>query len=205
MNISIFGLGYVGCVGAACCAKLGHHVIGTDPVENKVNLINEGRATIIEAEIDDLVKEAHEAGRLEATTDADYAVVNSDISFIAVGTPSTPQGHLKLDYIFETARQIGEAIAKKDDFHVVAIRSTVLPGTNANVARIIEEASGKKEGSGFAMVSNPEFLREGTAVKDYLNPPLSLVGTASPKAEQMMRELGAVYGSQETRFNLSKT
>ena len=189
MNISIFGLGYVGCVGAACCAKLGHHVIGTDPVENKVNLINEGRATIIEAEIDDLVKEAHEAGRLEATTDADYAVVNSDISFIAVGTPSTPQGHLKLDYIFETARQIGEAIAKKDDFHVVAIRSTVLPGTNANVARIIEEASGKKEGSGFAMVSNPEFLREGTAVKDYLNPPLSLVGTASPKAEQMMREL----------------
>lgn len=189
MNISIFGLGYVGCVGAACCAKLGHHVIGTDPVENKVNLINEGRATIIEAEIDDLVKEAHEAGRLEATTDADYAVVNSDISFIAVGTPSTPQGHLKLDYIFETARQVGEAIAKKDDFHVVAIRSTVLPGTNANVARIIEEASGKKEGSGFAMVSNPEFLREGTAVKDYLNPPLSLVGTASPKAEQMMREL----------------
>ncbi len=96
---------------------------------------------------------------------------------------------MKLDYIFETARQIGEAIAKKDDFHVVAIRSTVLPGTNANVARIIEEASGKKEGSGFAMVSNPEFLREGTAVKDYLNPPLSLVGTASPKAEQMMREL----------------
>lgn len=189
MRISIFGLGYVGCVGAACCAKLGHHVIGVDPVENKVQLINEGRATIIETEIDELVKEAHDQGFLEATLDVDYAVTNSDISFIAVGTPSTPQGHLKLDYIYETAHQIGVALAKKIDFHVVAIRSTVLPGTNAEVARIIEETSGKKEGDDFAMVSNPEFLREGTAVKDYLNPPLSLVGTASQKAEEMMREL----------------
>ncbi len=189
MDISIFGLGYVGCVGAACCAKLGHHVIGVDPVQNKVDLINAGCPTIIEAEIDELVKAAHDAKMLEATTDVDYAVANSDISFIAVGTPSTPQGHLKLDYIFETARQIGEALVKKDGFHVVAIRSTVLPGTNANVAAIIEEASGKKEGTDFAMVSNPEFLREGTAVKDYLNPPLSLVGTTSSRAEQMMRDL----------------
>lgn len=189
MKISIFGLGYVGCVGAACCAKLGHHVIGVDPVKNKVDLINEGRATIVEADIDELVSSARAAGKLEATCDVDYAVAESDVSFIAVGTPSTPQGHLKLDYIFDTARQIGKAIEKKNRFHVIAIRSTVLPGTNARVARIIEEVSGKKELIDFAMVSNPEFLREGTAVKDYLNPPLTLVGTASKKAEKMMREL----------------
>lgn len=191
MRISIFGLGYVGCVGAACCAKLGHHVIGVDVTENKVNLINAGRATIIEAEIDDLVREGYEAGLLEATQDIYYAVQNSDISFIAVGTPSTKQGHLKLDYIFDCARNIGAALAKKDGFHVVAIRSTVLPGTNANVAAIIEEASGKKEGVDFAMVSNPEFLREGTAVHDYLNPPVTVVGSNNERAVEMMRELYA--------------
>ena len=191
MRISIFGLGYVGCVGAACCAKLGHHVIGVDVTENKVNLINAGRATIIEAEIDDLVREGYEAGLLEATQDIDYAVQNSDISFIAVGTPSTKQGHLKLDYIFDCARNIGAALAKKDGFHVVAIRSTVLPGTNANVAAIIEEASGKKEGVDFAMVSNQEFLREGTAVHVYLNPPVSVVGSNNERAVEMMRELYA--------------
>lgn len=189
MKISIFGLGYVGCVGAACCAKLGHHVIGVDPIKNKIDLINSGRATIIEKDIDELVSSAWSAGKLEATSDVDYAVAESNISFIAVGTPSTPQGHLKLDYIFDTARQIGEALKKKDEFHVIAIRSTVLPGTNARVAQIIEEISGKKESIDFAMVSNPEFLREGTAVKDYLNPPLTLVGTANKEAEEMMREI----------------
>lgn len=189
MNISFFGLGYVGCVGAACCAKLGHHVIGNDVSENKVNLINQGRPTIIEAEIDELVKEAHDKGLLEGTMDYHYAVHNSDISFIVVGTPSSKEGHLNLNYIYGVARQIGEAMRDKDAFHVVAIRSTVLPGTNKKVGEIIEEASGKNRGEGFTVVSNPEFLREGTAVQDYLNPPLTLIGTDSPKAEEMFREL----------------
>ena len=112
MNISIFGLGYVGCVGAACCAKLGHHVIGNDVSENKVNLINQGRPTIIEAEIDELCKEAHDKGLLEATMDYHYAVHNSEISFIVVGTPSSKEGHLNLKYIYEVARQIGEAMER---------------------------------------------------------------------------------------------
>lgn len=189
MRISIFGLGYVGCVGAACCAKLGHHVIGVDVTKNKVDLINTGRPTIIEAEISELVRDAHNAGTLEATQDVEYAILNSDVSFIAVGTPSTKQGHLKLDYIFDAAREIGAALVKKDGFHVVAIRSTVLPGTNANVAAIIERESGKKEGVDFAMVSNPEFLREGTAVKDYLNPPVTVVGSSNERAVKIMREL----------------
>ena len=189
MNISIFGLGYVGCVGAACCAKLGHHVIGNDVSENKVNLINQGRPTIIEAEIDELVKEAHDKGLLEATMDYHYAVHNSEISFIVVGTPSSKEGHLNLDYIYGVARQIGEAMADKKEFHIIAIRSTVLPGTNKKVGEIVAEASGKERGKDFTIVSNPEFLREGTAVKDYLNPPLTLIGTDSALAETKFREL----------------
>lgn len=189
MNISVFGLGYVGCVGAACCAKLGHKVIGVDVSENKVNLINSGRPTIIEAEIEELVKEAYENNMLEATRDVNYAVMNSEISFIAVGTPSSKQGHLNLNYIYIVAKQIGEALKEKNGFHIVAIRSTVLPGTNEEVAKIIENASGKVRGKDFTVVSNPEFLREGTAVKDYFNPPLTLVGSDSEYAIEKMKEL----------------
>lgn len=189
MNISIFGLGYVGCVGAGCCAKLGHKVIGVDVSENKVNLINSGRPTIIESEIEELVKEAYENKMLEATKDANYAVLNSDISFIAVGTPSSKQGHLNLNYIYIVAEQIGKALKEKDTFHIIAIRSTVLPGTNKKVGEIIEKVSGKMRGNDFTVVSNPEFLREGTAVKDYFNPPLTLVGSDNEFAVKKMKEL----------------
>lgn len=189
MNISFFGLGYVGCVGAGCCAKLGHHVIGNDVSENKVRLINEGKPTIIEAEIAGLIKDAHDKGLLEATQDYKYAVLNSEISFIVVGTPSTKEGHLNLNYIYGVAREIGEALKEKKDFHIVAIRSTVFPGTNKKVGEIIEEASGKKRDKDFTVVSNPEFLREGTAVHDYLNPPLTLIGTDNEYAEKKFREL----------------
>lgn len=189
MRISIFGMGYVGCVGSACCAKLGHHVIGVDVSEHKVELINSGRPTIIEKDIEELVRKAHEKGALEATTDVDYAVKNSEISFIAVGTPSSKEGHLNLNYIYRVAEQIGAAIRDKDEFHIVAIRSTVLPGTNQRIGEIIEEISGKKRDEAFTVVSNPEFLREGTAVHDYLNPPLTLVGADNELAVEKMREL----------------
>lgn len=189
MRISILGMGYVGCVGSACCAKLGHHVIGVDVSEHKVELINSGRPTIIEKDIEELVRKAHEEGALEATTDVDYAVKNSEISFIAVGTPSSKEGHLNLNYIYRVAEQIGAAIKDKGDFHIVAIRSTVLPGTNQRIGEIIEEISGKKRDEAFTVVSNPEFLREGTAVHDYLNPPLTLVGADNELAVEKMREL----------------
>ncbi len=189
MNISILGLGYVGCVGAACCAKLGHKVIGVDVSENKVNLINSGRPTIIEDEIEELCKEGHDKGLLSATMDTHYAVHNSEVSFIVVGTPSSKEGHLNLNYIYTVAQQIGEALKDKDGFHIIAIRSTVLPGTNDRVGKIIEEASGKKRGEAFTIVSNPEFLREGTSVHDYFNPPLTLIGTDSDYAEKVFREI----------------
>ncbi len=200
MRISIFGLGYVGCVGAACLAKLGHRVIGVDVNENKVRLINEGKPTIIEEGIAELCAEAHAAGRMSATTDVHEAVHNTDVSFIVVGTPSSKEGHLNLNYIYAVARQIGEALRDKAVSHqpsavsgtlrhIVAIRSTVLPGTNDKVGEIIEEASGLKRGVDFTIVSNPEFLREGTSVKDYFNPPLTLVGTDMPEAEAVFREI----------------
>lgn len=189
MRISIFGMGYVGCVGAACCAKLGHHVVGVDVSAHKVELINSGRPTIIEKDIEELVKAAHDEEKLEATTDVAYAVQNSEISFIAVGTPSSKEGHLNLNYIYKVAAQIGEALKDKAEFHIVAVRSTVLPGTNERIGRILEETSGKKRDEAFTVVSNPEFLREGTAVHDYLNPPLTLVGADNEAAMEKMRQL----------------
>ena len=189
MKVSIFGLGYVGCVSAGCLSSRGHKVIGVDVSENKVNLINLGRPTIIEAEIDKLIKKATEQKLLEATLDANYAINNTDISIIAVGTPSSKEGHLDLQYVFYVAQQIGDAIKEKTSFHVIVIRSTVLPGTNEKVAEIIEKISGKKNGEDFGVVSNPEFLREGTAVYDYFNPPLTLIGYDCEKAKDIVLEL----------------
>lgn len=202
MNISIFGLGYVGCVGAACLAKLGHNVIGVDVNENKVRLINEGKPTIIEEGIAELCAEAHEKGLMSATLDVREAVHATDVSFIVVGTPSSKEGHLNLNYIYKVAEQIGAALSDKPANkaglrHIVAIRSTVLPGTNEKVGQIIEEASGLKRGVDFTVVSNPEFLREGTSVKDYFNPPLTLVGTDMQEAEAVFRE---IYKGIEAEF-----
>lgn len=189
MNISIFGLGYVGCVGAACLAKLGHKVIGVDVNENKVRLINEGKPTIIEEGIAELCMEAHQKGMLSATTIAAEAIAETEISFIVVGTPSSKEGHLNLNYIYTVAGRIGRALKNKDGFHIVAIRSTVLPGTNEKVGEIIAQESGKKRNVDFTVVSNPEFLREGTSVEDYFNPPLTLIGTDNKYAEEKFREL----------------
>jgi len=195
MNISIFGLGYVGCVSLGCLAQNGHKVIGVDVNQNKIDLINQGKPTIIEAEIDRIIKEQHAAGSIIATTDSEMAVLNSEISIIAVGTPSSEKGHLNLNYIFTVAEKIGNAIKKKDEFHIVALRSTVMPGTCDKIADIIEKSSGKKRNEAFAVVDNPEFLREGTAVKDYYHPPLTLIGSdnkaAAAKVAQLYEQLPA--------------
>ena len=186
MRISVFGLGYVGCVSMGCLAQNGNNVIGVDVNQNKIDLINNGKPTIIEKDIDRIIDEQHKIGRISATTNAIEAVLNSEVSIIAVGTPSTPQGHLDLKYIFKVAENIGLALKSKDDFHIIAIRSTVLPGTCDTVAEIIERASGKKRNKSFAIVDNPEFLREGTAVEDYYNPPLTLLGSDNKAAAKKL-------------------
>lgn len=189
MNVSIFGLGYVGCVSLGCLAQNGHHVIGVDVSADKVNQITDGVATIVEKDIDQIIKQQREAGRIRATHDYKDAVLNSEISIIAVGTPSSAKGHLNLDYIFNVAENIGEVLAEKDAFHVIALRSTVFPGTCEKFERIIEARSGKKHNKDFAVVDNPEFLREGTAVYDYYNPPLTLIGSNCEIATAKMKSL----------------
>ena len=189
MDISIFGLGYVGCVGIGCLASQGHKMVGVDVSVEKVDLINSGKPTIIEQGIADLIRQGSLDGKITATTDYRDAVRNTDISFLCVGTPSGKDGHLNLNYIVETARQIGSALKEKETFHIVVIRSTVFPGTNERITSIIEQESGKKVGEGFAVVSNPEFLREGTAVHDFLNPPLTVLGGSCQRALETMRQL----------------
>ena len=189
MNISIFGLGYVGCVSLGCLAQNGHNVIGVDILQEKVDLINRGQPTIIEKDIDKIIENQFKEGKISATTDFKEAVLKTDVTIICVGTPSSKEGHLNLDYVFNSAKQIGEALKVKDTFHVVAIRSTVLPGTNERVSKIIQESSGKEKNVDFAVVSNPEFLREGSAVADYYNPPLTILGSDSEKAIDVMSEI----------------
>ena len=189
MRVSIFGLGYVGCVSLGCLAQNGHTVIGVDVSKNKVDLINQGKPTIIEKDIDRIIKEQCDLGRISATTNSETAVLNSEISIMAVGTPSSKKGHLNLQYIFNVAESIGKALIHKDGFHIVAVRSTIMPGTCDKIADIIEKASGKKRNEAFAVVGNPEFLREGTAVADYYNPPLTLIGSDNKAAADKLADL----------------
>lgn len=189
MNISVFGLGYVGCVSLGCLAKNGHNLIGVDISETKIKQINNGLPTIIEQDIDRVIQEAHSIGKIKATADYFSAVRDTDLSIVAVGTPSCAKGHLELKFVFDVAAHIGEAIREKNSFHVVVIRSTVLPGTAAKVAAIIEEASGKKRHQGFDVVSNPEFLREGTAVYDYYHPPITLIGAENKRSADIVASL----------------
>lgn len=184
MNISVFGLGYVGCVSVSCLAQNGHSVIGVDVSETKVTQINSGLATIIEKDIDHIIRAQREFGKISATTDYTDAILRTDISIIAVGTPSGNNGHLNLEYIFKVAENFGEVLKRKESFHIVAIRSTVTPGTGEKFAEIVEQISGKKRNIDFAMVSNPEFLREGTSVHDYYHPPLTLIGSEHREAAE---------------------
>ena len=177
MRVSVFGLGYVGSVSAACFAEDGHHVFGVDVAPAKVESLNDGRSPIVEKDLDELIQRNVANGRLRATTSTAEAIAATDISLICVGTPSRKNGSLDLTYLQRVAEQIGTALKDKDGYHVVVVRSTVLPGTTHDVViPALERTSGKKYGSGFGVTVNPEFLREGTAIHDFRHPPLTLVG-----------------------------
>lgn len=177
MKVSVFGLGYVGSVSAASFAADGHDVVGVDVNPDKVAAVNAGRSPIVEPGLEELLAQGVSAGKLRATTDTADAVASSEVSLLCVGTPSRKNGSLDLTYLGRVASQIGGEIAKKPSYHVVVVRSTVLPGTTHDlVIPAIEQASGKKYGDGFGVSVNPEFLREGTALKDFRKPPLTLVG-----------------------------
>jgi GDP-mannose 6-dehydrogenase len=177
MNVSVFGLGYVGSVSAAQFAADGHQVVGIDVNADKVRAVNSGRSPIVEPGLDDLLARNVAEGRLRATVDTADAILSSEVSLLCVGTPSRRNGSLDLTYLERVAEQVGRALREKSTYHVVVVRSTVLPGTTHGVViPALERESGKKYGDGFGVSVNPEFLREGTALKDFRKPPLTLVG-----------------------------
>jgi GDP-mannose 6-dehydrogenase len=192
MKISIFGLGYVGAVSAGCLAKDGHEVIGVDPYQPKVDLINAGKTPVIEKDIGEIMQKAVADGLLNATQDVRRAVFDSDISLICVGTPSQPNGSLDLKYVRKVCEEIGAALKEKEGFHVVVARSTMLPGSMRSVViPVLEEASGKRAGVDFGVCNNPEFLRESTAVYDYYNPPKTVIGETDSAAGDMLASIYA--------------
>jgi len=191
-KVSVFGLGYVGCVSAACFAKQGHDVVGVDVSVAKVNMLNAGKSTILEEGISELVAEMVAGGRLRATTDVADAVRSSTISLICVGTPSRSNGSIDLQYIERVCTEIGTTLKTIDRWHTVVIRSTVLPGTmDGVVIPALERSSGKKFGQDFGACSNPEFLREGSSIKDFYAPPFTLIGTHEPKSAEAVKAIYA--------------
>ena len=203
-TVSVFGLGYVGCVSAACFSREGHSVVGVDVSSSKVDMINAGQATIVENGIAELVAEMRAAGRLSATGDVDDAVQATNISLVCVGTPSRPNGSLDLSYVQRVCEEIGEAMRKKAGRHTVIIRSTVLPGSTQDIAiPALERTSGKKAGVDFGYGMNPEFLREGTSIQDFYDPPFTVIGTEDTQTATEVRELyagiSAPYHHVETR------
>ncbi len=190
MNLSVFGLGYVGCVSAACFAKEGHNVIGVDVSPGKVEMINSGRSPIVESGIGELINEVVSSKRLRATTDAKEAVIGSDASLICVGTPSNQNGSLDLRYITRVCEEIAAGLKEKNKKHVVIIRSTMLPGTIESVViPTLEEHVGEGGRKKFDVCINPEFLREGTSLKDFYAPPFTLIGADDEGTANLVREL----------------
>ncbi len=189
-SISVFGLGYVGTVTAACLAHKGHKVIGVDLNPTKIEAMQSGRSPIVELGVTDLISKGHADGLLSATSESESAVLNSDISFLCVGTPSLRNGKLDLGHIEPVCREMGKILQRKKTFHLVVLRSTVLPGTAETiVVPALEKASGKKLGQSFGVCVNPEFMREGTAVADFLEPVVTVIGAADPQHSAQLREI----------------
>ncbi len=196
MRISIFGLGYVGAVCAGCLSARGHEVIGVDISAAKIDLINKGKSPIVEPGLEQLLEQGIQSGRLRGTTDVAAAIRDTELSMLCVGTPSKKNGDLELNYIESVCREIGLVLRDKTTRHTVVVRSTVLPGTVKNIViPILEDCSGKKAGVDFGVAVNPEFLRESTAIKDYDQPPMTVIGELDKQSgdtlEEIYRELDA--------------
>jgi GDP-mannose 6-dehydrogenase len=188
--LSIFGLGYVGCVSAACLAARGHTVYGVDAIPQKTAFIRDGKSPIVEQQIGELIADVVASGRLRVSEDPTEAVHNTDATIVCVGTPSGAGGGLSTEYLERASAEIGEALATKDDWHVVVYRSTMVPGTCENLLiPILERTSGKKVGVDFGVCLNPEFLREGTSVKDFLDPPKTVVGESDERSGALVMSL----------------
>jgi GDP-mannose 6-dehydrogenase len=190
MRITVFGLGYVGAVSVACLARDGHSVIGVDPNPVKVAFLSDGKSPIVEPGLEPLIAAAIAAGRLSAHSDHTAAVAHAELMFVCVGTPGQANGSLDLTHVRRIAQQIGEQLRGVDDFKVVAVRSTLLPGSmHSVVIPILEQVSGRKAGQDFGVCINPEFLREGSAIYDYDHPPKTVIGASDERTATMLRQL----------------
>ncbi|PVZ12392.1 MULTISPECIES: nucleotide sugar dehydrogenase [unclassified Pseudomonas] len=190
MRISIFGLGYVGAVCAGCLSARGHEVVGVDVSKAKIDLINQGKSPIVEPGLEELLAQGIQNGRLRGTNDFAQAIRDTEVSLIAVGTPSKKNGDLGLEFMESVCREIGLVLRDKQERHTVVVRSTVLPGTVKNVViPILEQHSGKKAGVDFGVAVNPEFLRESTAIKDYDHPPMTVIGELDKASGDLLEKL----------------
>jgi GDP-mannose 6-dehydrogenase len=189
-TISVFGLGYVGCVLAACLAEHGHEVIGVDVNPMKVGMVNRGESPVIEDGLGAMIQKNVNASRLKATQDGEWAVLNSDLSFICVGTPSNGNGSLNTDYVTRVCEDIASGLAKKDAFHIIVVRSTLLPGSVEELIQpLLEECSGKTAGVDFGLGFNPEFLREGTSIQDFFQPPYTVIGADDERVIEAVKQV----------------
>ena len=192
-RIAIFGLGYVGSVSAACLADGGWNVVGVDVNPVKVDTINAGRSPIVEEGLDELMARGVSGRRLRASSDVEEAVATSDTSMICVGTPSRPNGSLDLSAVERVAESIGRALASSNGYHVVVVRSTMLPGsTEEIVIPLLETHSNRRVGVDFGVCYNPEFLREGSSIRDFHHPPYTVIGGNDTAANEM---LASLYGT----------
>jgi len=190
MRISVFGLGYVGCVTAACLAKAGHEVVGVDIDTNKVAIINDGRSPIVEQGLEALIAEMVAAKRLRATSSVDEAVTNSQLALICVGTPSLNSGQLDVSGIERVGEEVGRALRRSADPYTVVLRSTVIPGTTDRVLiPALLSGSGRELGSQLRVAMNPEFMREGSSLRDFDQPAYTLVGNDDPETHALLRSL----------------
>jgi GDP-mannose 6-dehydrogenase len=190
LRLSVFGLGYVGCVSAACLASRGHLVLGVDANPEKAAFLRDGRSPIVEERIGELIGEVVAAGWLRVSDDPERAVLDSDATIVCVGTPSGAGGSLSTEYLERASEQIGAALATKDGWHVVVYRSTMIPGTCEDLLiPLLERSSGKKVGVDFGVCLNPEFLREGTSVRDFLDPPKTVVGESDERSGALVMSL----------------
>ncbi len=210
MNVSVFGLGYVGTVCSACLAQMGHNVIGVDLNETKVSMLAEGKPPIVEKHVSEYVSDAVESGLLRATTDVREAAFETDMSLICVGTPSHPNGSLDISAVEAVAGEIGRAVKGKNSYHSIVVRSTVLPGTLRNrILPILQREIGGEVGERFGLASNPEFMREGSAIADFYDPPKTVIGEFDEETADRLADLysdlpGPLFRTQVEIAELAK-